>query len=186
MSVFQKFSLRQPLTRLLVVAVVSLMALAVSPWLRGNGSVTAQENIVTSVGSSARAYASSNEVLFPPAKVPLDAETYDRLGEFSTARSRFTASQAGYYLVSVSAVVEDIGCSNHLFSIRKNGLLHTAMKYIAQGTPENNPQLNVTDIIELATGDYVELWVEQAGCAAVTVFGGTGSDTTFLAIGRLP
>jgi hypothetical protein len=47
MSVFQKFFSKQSLTGLVVVAVASLMMLTVLPWLRGNGSVTAQENIVT-------------------------------------------------------------------------------------------------------------------------------------------
>ena len=43
--------------------------------------------------------------LVPPAKVPFDAESYDRLGEF--AGGTFTASNAGFYLVGVAVTVED-------------------------------------------------------------------------------
>jgi hypothetical protein len=140
-------------------------------------------------GSSARAYASTGQILSAPAKVSLDAETFDRLGEFSTSTSTFTALQAGFYSVSASVVVEDLVCAAQVFAVRKNGVAYSEMKYVANASPDqNNPRLHVTDIVELAVGDTLELWLEAApGCANVSVFGGGTSDLApFMAIGRLP
>jgi hypothetical protein len=142
--------------------------------------------------SAVRAYASSNQVLSPPARVSLDTKTFDRLGEFSTVNGVFTASQAGYYSVSAATVLEDAVCAQaQVFTIRKNGVVYSQMKYapppVGTETPDNNPQINLSDIVDLAAGDTLELWLEAADCAQVLLFGGeTRRDVTFLAIGRLP
>jgi len=101
-------------------------------------------------------------------KVTLNTENFDTLSEFdSTTNYRFTATEAGKYLVTGSiqwsAQVVD---KQWLTAIYKNGTKFVEAQITDARTGVVTP--NVTRIISLSVDDYIELYgVQYSGASAV-------------------
>jgi hypothetical protein len=139
-------------------------------------------------GTKARAYrGSSNQSLSAATdtKVQLNAKSYDYWSWFDISTNyRYTIGggiENGQYLVSAAVNFSPpSSASQATIWIAKNGVsVAKANGQIQSGS--NNLTLTVTDLIELAYNDYVELW---ARCEAATSIN-YGSDRTFMAIAKL-
>jgi len=131
--------------------------------------------------SRARAYKSSSQTLTGgvTTKIALAAKNYDEHNEFdSTTNYRFTATKAGYYLVTAKLEVTPDGVSTDvLVYIFKNGANHA-------GNGIYRPwqtHVQVTDIVYLDVGDYIEMY----GFVNRTRPVSTHSASTFMAIHKL-
>ena len=89
------------------------------------------------------------------AKLSFGSATYDVGSNYSDANDRFTAPVAGKYFFYVSVNVLNTG-NNVYISIRKNGGLYGQIFYAATNFPRMD--FNPVGIIDLAAGDYVEIY----------------------------
>ena len=123
--------------------------------------------------AKARAYLSNN--MSAPdnnvwTKVTLDAEDYDPGGNFDkTTNHRFVAPVDGVYIIEAcvhwSAVVAN---KRYLVGIYKNGVVAAAGDVLngSGGTYVSTP---VSTMLELSSGDYIELWVRSNDDAGTTI-----------------
>jgi hypothetical protein len=94
-------------------------------------------------------------------KVQLNAETRDVRNEFDSATNyRFTALEAGDYIVAGIAQFATNATGVRYISIYKNGAL-TRMMGLAAVSASVPITPSVSGIINLAANDYLELWVYQ-------------------------
>jgi len=107
----------------------------------------------------------------PWTKVELNQETFDTQGEFDHVTNyRFTATQAGYYLVTAITVFASLLDAEGVFtSIYKGGagIAICENKAAAVGTCTNT----LATITYLGIGDYLELFVLQLGAGNRIVLG---------------
>jgi hypothetical protein len=93
-------------------------------------------------------------------KINFDTEAFDTGNEFSTATSRFTATKAGFYRID-AAYHTNIQSDNNLYSIgvSVNGAFQqmTSTDHYGLG----NVERSVTCLVQLAVGDYVEVFAEN-------------------------
>jgi hypothetical protein len=116
-------------------------------------------------------------------KVGLNAESYDELGEFDPVTNfRFTATNAGYYIVSAKVRWSStVATKSFWIQIRKNGSdISNAIMVAPSTTPET---VGCSDIVYLAAGQYLELYVYQDSGGARNIEFGSGE--TFLAVHKL-
>jgi hypothetical protein len=93
-------------------------------------------------------------------KITFDNEVFDTANEFNTTSNRFTATKAGYY--RINAVFHTNNQSNTQFysiGIRINGNFYqqTSANHFGNG----NVDRSVNCLVQLAVGDYVEVFVEN-------------------------
>ena len=136
--------------------------------------------------SKVRAYSNSEQIVQRATwtKVQLNAENYDTQSEFdSTTNYRFTAKKSGYYLVIGSIFWKSSAdqCYHGIY-IRKNG--NTATDGSIRSSGSDGFVVKVSDVIYLATNDYLELWCFHNVGSNINI--GSGSDLTFMVINRLP
>lgn len=147
------------------------------------------KSLVSSSNTSAiRAYrATSTQTIAgtgAPVKVQLNAETYDVLGEFdSSTNYRFTAQSAGKYLVTAGVELNSLDSTKYMAAhIYKNGSEFS--KFYTMVSPVgNDTAISVTDILDLAGNDYIELYVSQN--TGGDEFLGFGENINWLAIHKL-
>jgi len=89
-------------------------------------------------------------------KILFNTEDYDSDSEF--ASSRFTATNAGYYLISISALILNLADGDlMILSVYKNGVASAQTRlYMAAA---GHGELNVSDIASLSATDYIEGYV---------------------------
>ena len=136
--------------------------------------------------SRARAYRATTVQAIADAtltKVQLNAESYDEQGEFDpTTNFRFTATKAGYYLVSAQLGFWPWADQAYfMLYIYKNGAVYSQTRTNGSGTGLH--YANLTDIIPLAANDYLELYVYQTSGASADLY--YGSENTFMSIHKL-
>jgi hypothetical protein len=139
-------------------------------------------------GTKARTYRGSSNQSLPAAtdtKVQLNAKSFDYWGWFDISTNYcYTVGvpQAnGQYLVSATVNFSPpSAASQATIWIAKNGVSVSKVQGQIQ-SGSNNLTLTVTDVIDLSSGDYVELW---ARCELATSIN-YGSDKTFMAIAKL-
>ncbi len=139
--------------------------------------------------SKVRAYRSNSEQIvqsFTWTKVQLNAKNYDTQNEFdSTTNYRFTAKKSGYYLVIGNIFWESsVDQCYHGIYIRKNGNTVPVTDGSIRSPGSHSFAVKVSDVIYLATNDYLELWCFQNAGSNINI--GIGSDLTFMVINRLP
>ena len=132
--------------------------------------------------SKARAYLNVAQTISDNSwtKITLDTENYDGNDEF--ASNKFTAKEAGYYQVNAQIMWNSsVDQSLHAIGLYKNG------SRIAQDWKNSSGIAlfgqGISDIVYLAVGDYLELYVYQNIGANKNVEG--NSDTTYMSIHRL-
>ena len=116
-------------------------------------------------------------------KILLNAENYDNLGEFdSTTNYGFTATTAGYYMVSAGANIGTMTADKRVvLSIRRNNVAAAQGGQHASYVQDLAPF--VCDIVYLGATDYVELFVYQDSGENKNINIGTAH--TFMAVHRL-
>jgi hypothetical protein len=165
-------------------------------WLNNTGPVMLRRAYATAnpmswyneAWAKARAYRGSTAQSLTAAtdtKVQLNAKSYDYLGWFDiNTNFRYTIDTSrakGQYLVSAAVNFSPpSSASQATIWIAKNGVSVAKVQGQIQ-SGSNNLTLTVTDVIDLSSGDYVELW---ARCELATSIN-YGSDRTFMAIAYL-
>lgn len=139
------------------------------------------------VQSSCRAYLSATQTIATSSttKCNLDLELWDIQNEFNTTTHRFTATQAGRYLVS-GACGMNVGDSQRLTTyIYKNGSYVNAVNNsVSQAGTEVTYALT-SGTIELAINDYIELFVLQETGGNTTLVSANRPDTTRLCVDKI-
>jgi len=138
--------------------------------------------------SKARAHRSGDQTIPNETwtKVQLDVEDYDVAGEFdNTTNYRFTATSAGYYLVTAAATFSDIPDGKDAAVAIETTGGNTKCRAIAYSSGSTDVLIApvVADIVYLNAGEYLELWVAHHGGAGIEVVGGTWA--TYMSVHRL-
>lgn len=109
-------------------------------------------------------------------KVELDSEDWDIGGDFSNYK--FTAPYRGYYQVNASICYLATGDKNYVTRVKLNGT--TVLESIVLPSISTFVTVNVSDIIYMTVGQYLELYAYQAAGINVTVAGRLRS--TFMSV----
>lgn len=111
-------------------------------------------------------------------KLTLNAEVFDVGSDYDTTNGRFVAPVTGYYRVSVGLGTSSVGASTRFgVVIYVNGASYA--RGVAYGvTAGGTPTANVSDLVYLTAGQYIELYIE----GSTTITGNTGADRTFMSI----
>ena len=101
-------------------------------------------------------------------------ENYDNLGEYNTTNGRFTATEAGYYQVSWSTLLEQtawaLGDVWHT-AIYKNGVIHIiGLRNEVQAAHTGYLTSSGSDVVYLAAGDYIQIFGHVTHSAAVNLY----------------
>ena len=116
-------------------------------------------------------------------KLTLDTESYDTSSEFDpTTNYRFTTTNAGTYFINASLKI-DANTDQILYQlmIYKNG--SKISEFAHQTSTANTFTMQITDVVSLAAGDYIEIYVDSGEGANYTAKG--GSALTYLNIQRV-
>lgn len=131
-------------------------------------------------------YASTGTVLGASVtgKVILNSEHFDTNNNFdSTTNYRYSAPVTGFYFVTATVQVAAGGSSavgNSTGMIFKNGTeFKRGQMIVGSGNTLTLPTAQITDLIQLAAGDYIELFAYNgdAGSSRTT---GLGSNITYM------
>ena len=135
--------------------------------------------------SRCRAYLGSSQSITTATytKVNLNTEIFDSLGEFDTANHKFTATEAGYYLISASLAWDSYVADHEvLLALYKNGAI-IARANQAQTATTNAIIICASQIVYLAANDYIELYARHTFGADTSLVEGDGY--THMAIHKL-
>lgn len=143
------------------------------------------DSVVLSVPSHVRAYlnqAQDNITTDSWVKVNLNGETYDTNSEFNTGTYTYTASTAGTYMV-VGQVTFTNTVADKIYwvAIYLNGAL--VSESINQSSVASSLTINVTDVIDLAATDTLELYCRHSSGASTPDL--VQGAYTFMAIKKL-
>jgi hypothetical protein len=126
-------------------------------------------------------------------KVQFNGESYDEKAEFDSATNyRFVALEEGYYQVNARTsftITQASANQYNSIAIYRNGAVYSYGNNLAIGTSDNardifsNNAPNVSDVIYLTTGQYIEIFVFQnAGVAQNINF---GASETYVSIHKV-
>lgn len=135
--------------------------------------------------SRCRAYINADKTITfgSPQKILFDTESYDNSSEFdSTTNNRFVATNAGTYLIN-SICQFDPNAADTLYVLyiyKNNASISRKVEY-----PNTTAifSMQITDIVSLAAGDYIEIFIDSGEGSNFTAKG--GSAFTFLNIQRV-
>ena len=115
-------------------------------------------------------------------ELELEQKLFDELDEWSIVDHKFTAKNAGYYLVSANGCINSMPDGTYIsVYIRKNtgGAAYTHTEVGGTVTP----RYNVTKIIYCEPGDDLKLWIRQNSGGTLTI--DSAVRNTFMTIHRL-
>jgi len=114
-------------------------------------------------------------------KVEFNTEDYDELSEWNVTTYRFTALAAGRYMISSTVGWAETGISiKFTIAIYKNGVSFSSRaQVVVADLPEQG--ISITDILELAASDYIEIFVTNPTAQAREV----SSSCSWCAIHRI-
>lgn len=135
--------------------------------------------------SSVRAYRNGVQAVAQDSatKVEFNAESYDKRGEFdSTTNYRFTCVLPGRYLIKTQIAWGGVE-SGEVFELRiyKNGSQYSLSFYVTPNTSIITQ--SHSDILDLAAGDYIEIYVRHDGTVSQDI--SSGEDRSFLVIQKI-
>jgi len=136
------------------------------------------------LSSSARAYLSGDQNINNTTwtKVAFNVENWDLANEYdNTTNYRFTATNAGKYILSTNVAVAAATTSYVWTAVRVNG---SEARLGPKGGPLGGKLTsNMSTILDLAANDYVEVWAFIASDGAEVIE--SGSSLTYLEIAKL-
>lgn len=117
-------------------------------------------------------------------KIAFGSIIYDNLSEFdATTNFRFTVKNAGYYLIySLCRFDPSAAGISYTLQIKKNGTTFMS-RVVTYSLTTGVFSIQVSDILGLVVGDYIEVFVDSAEAGDVTCVG--GANITILDIHRL-
>ena len=151
-------------------------------WLNENGVLSDAKDSVSAVRVTKNdAQSISNDTV---TIVQYDDEVFDNLGEF--ASYRFTAKEAGYYMVAASlrsAVATFAVTEYWRISIYKNGVLYSHGLYTTDNSDLSKRHSIITDIVNLAATEYIDIRIYQNLGSAVST--DTDAEQNYFTVHRL-
>jgi len=141
--------------------------------------------VATGFTSRARAYLGSNQNIDANTDtlVNLTTENYDGDGEFSS--NVFTATTAGYYLVAVQALLEDLDDAERLqVFIKVNATTEWSRNASWCSKADSYTRVTLTDIVYLGAGQTVGMYVRHNAADGTQVLT-AGTQNTYMSIHRL-
>jgi hypothetical protein len=136
-------------------------------------------------GSNSRvsAYLSANQTIpsGTATKVQLDTEVFDGNNEYDpTTNYRFTAANAGYYLVLANVLYYTYAANN-----LAQGMIYKNDSSIFQntshtGSTSGNLGISLSAVVYLEAGDYIEIYTLQNTGGTRTLYGGAGKTSLFI------
>ena len=133
-------------------------------------------NIVTLGNQSATStYLGSDQTISnsTETKIQFNTELFDVKSEYDTSNYRFTASEAGKYLVTGNITYPDpTSSTRYRITIRKNGgETHHNDSHSSTTTPLT---CTIVNIMDLSANDYLEIWTKQFSGGNDNVWSGVG------------
>ncbi len=134
----------------------------------GSGNITIGSGVTVNVNRPAfAAYASGNQTLTDATytKIEFDTEIYDVGSGYDNANDKFVvpSSQAGKYCFTARCNVDTAhntaGASDIHIAVYKNGSIYSMQQQRWLGYPQRNPGVNITQTLDLAVSDYIEIYV---------------------------
>jgi len=146
---------------------------------------TAWADVASGAPSGCSVVLSHNQTLQTEAQgyadIQFDSVEYDLNGEFNASNYRFTAKQAGVYLLTCTmTLTNSVSGDLYVVSINKNGSPLDKTSFRANGTYDG---MTAVRALYLAAGDYVEFKAASAGPEGRIIYG--GESTTRATISRL-
>ena len=131
--------------------------------------------------SRASAYRNGAQNISSPTKIQLETENYDPGANFDNATNyRWTCPTAGKYLVTWQVVATSVAANECVAAyLYKNGSQLTVSQQ-CNGANSNTIYTPGTAVIDLAAGDYLEVWGAISSAASRAV--ATGQYRCFLDI----
>jgi len=134
----------------------------------GAGTITASAGLKTAIGTNTPAFEVKMSTEQNPSdntytKINFDTEIFDTASAYDTSNKRFTvpSGQAGkYYIFGNSTLGSNSNTTviSSFFSIYKNGSIYKQSYVDNRVNYIRYNQLSVASIMELAVGDYVEMF----------------------------
>jgi hypothetical protein len=102
------------------------------------------------------------------AKVAFNSSSFDALGKgaFNTSTNRYTASQAVKVIVLVTINIANLDSGDEVvITLRKNGNTNVGYQILRNdsGTSNLDRTLHITRVLDLATSDYLEVYIQGIG-----------------------
>ena len=144
----------------------------------------------TTVPNACRAKTTANQAESDATWTPvsLPAEDFDTTGDMhdnTTNNSRVYGRVAGRALICAKAIfVNSSAAGVRAAQIRRNGTIEVAYANQTAVTTGDYPSMNPTAVIEVANGDYFELWVAQISGGPIDLSGANGN--SWLALMVIP
>ena len=139
------------------------------------------------MGSRARAFLAAPHIVSCclATLVEFDSETYDSDSEFDTTTHRFTATNAGFYLVTAHIGASGMGNGDGIsIAIHKNGAqVSSHTDYSEKLSGFRTVEVEVSDILQLGAGDFVDIRATAGASGTRSLI--TTSQRTWLSIHRL-
>jgi hypothetical protein len=114
--------------------------------------------------------------------VVCNGETFDDLSEHSTSTGRFTAANAGTYLVIGRVSSSSMPSGLFTLSIQVNGV-DKFQKYFYNSTASVYNTIEVTGVVRLTAGQYIEMYCMNSTASSVSLLGaGTYTGLTVIRV----
>lgn len=111
-------------------------------------------------------------------------EAFDQDGLFDpTTNYRWTAAEAGYYLVGLSVGIVDLADAKYVKAMIYKDGANIASQKVYSSVADGDPVANVMQIVYFAVGEYVEGWIEHDHGSNRSASGAT--DETFMNVVRV-
>lgn len=95
-------------------------------------------------------------------KAPLNTENYDTNGDFNTSTNRYVAPFDGVYLISAQVAISSAGMNSGTYgdaALYKNGAsILGGQRTVGTGNANTLPKVRLDCQLQLAAGDYIELY----------------------------
>lgn len=124
--------------------------------------------LISTVGSGAafRAYRTVTQTITTAAhtKVQFNVESYDVASAFDSANSKFVAPVAGKYFFAAALHFDSGSWSagdTIMLGIYKNGAMHSRVRLNPFSGASILPTAAISDVLDLAAADYVEMYIYQ-------------------------
>jgi hypothetical protein len=150
---------------------------------RGASAWGAQTPSGGGFNSRVSAYLSANQTIAEntATKIHYNTEVFDGNNEYdSTTNYRFTAANAGYYLVLANVLY-----SSFAADVVAQGMIYKNGSSILQNTSQSGANggdlgISLSAVVYLAANDYIEIYTLQFTQGDRTLYGGAGKTSLFI------
>jgi len=133
------------------------------------------DNVIRNWKSACRVYlaaSTQNINSLVITKVAYETKDYDLSNEFDTTNNQFVANKDGYYQIDASAELQLSVASDIRIHLYKNGAAYEYVK-TRRGDSGGSQSMNISTMIKLVAGDYIDIRADHATEQTDTINGGT-------------